>query len=145
MTKVLQFINFALTLGPRLQPATFCPRQRKSSTSLAGMALVLFVFSIAGGAGSANASPEAKALLQEKACGGCHFIPGVEDAYGDAGPSLKGMKTRKRLLGGRLKNTPENMKAWLKDPASVKPGTLMPNLGITNEDADILIEYYKKI
>lgn len=112
---------------------------------LAGIVLVLFVFSIAGSTGSANASPEAKALLLEKGCGGCHYIPGVEDAYGDAGPSLKGLKTRKRLLGGKLKNTPENMKAWLKNPGSVKSGTVMPNLGITNEEADIMIEYFKKI
>jgi cytochrome c len=145
MTKLLQFTRFALTSGPRLQPTTFFPGLRKSPVSLAGIALVLFVFSIAGGAPSANASPEAKTLLQEKGCGGCHYIPGVEDAYGDAGPSLKGMKTRKRLLGGKLKNTPENMKAWLMNPGSVKSGTVMPNLGLTNEDADIMIEYFKKI
>ena len=145
MTKLLQFTCFALTSGPRLQPTTFFPGLRKSPASLAGIALVLFVFCIAGGAPSANASPEAKALLLEKGCGGCHYIPGVEDAYGDAGPSLKGMKTRKRLLGGKLKNTPENMKAWLMNPGSVKSGTVMPNLGLSNEEADIMIEYFKKI
>jgi len=145
MTKVLPFTDTALTLSLRLPPATFFLGQRRSSASLAGIALVLFVFCIAGGAGSANASPEAKVLLQEKGCGGCHYIPGVEDAFGDAGPSLKGMKTRKRLLGGKLKNTPENMKAWLMNPGSVKSGTVMPNLGLTDEDADIMIEYFKKI
>ncbi|MBT3789133.1 MAG: c-type cytochrome [Alphaproteobacteria bacterium] len=145
MTKLLQFTRFALTLSPRLQPSTFFPGRRRSPASLAGIALVLLVFSIAGGAENANASPEAKALLLEKGCGGCHLIPGVEDAYGEAGPSLKGMKTRKRLLGGKLKNTPENMRAWLMNPGSVKSGTVMPNLGLTNEDADIMIEYFKKI
>jgi len=112
---------------------------------LAPIALVLFVISIAGFAGNANASPEAKALLEAKACGGCHIIPGVKDAWGNAGPSLKRMKTRKRLLGGKLKNTPENLKAWLKNPASVKPGTMMPNTGLTDEEADLLVEYLKKI
>ena len=145
MTKLLQFTNFALTSGPRIQPATFYPGLRHSPVSLAGIVLVLLVFGIAGGAPSANASPEAKALLLEKGCGGCHLIPGVEDAYGEAGPSLKGMKTRKRLLGGKLKNTPENMKAWLMNPGSVKSGTVMPNLGLTDEDANLMIEYFKKI
>ena len=145
MTKVPQFTELAPTLSPRFQPATFFAGQRRSSVSLAGIALVLFVLGISGGAGSANASPEAKALLQEKGCGGCHYIPGVEDAYGDAGPSLKGMKTRKRLLGGKLKNNPENLKAWLSNPGSVKPGTVMPRSGITDEEIDIVIEYFKKI
>jgi cytochrome c len=145
MTKLLQFTSFALTSGLRLQRATFFPGRGSSPASLAGIALVLLVFFIAGGAPGANASPEAKALLLEKGCGGCHLIPGVEDAYGNAGPSLKGMKTRKRLLGGKVKNTPKNMKAWLMNPGSVKSGTVMPNLGLSNEEADIMIEYFKKI
>jgi len=83
--------------------------------------------------------------METKGCGGCHYIPGVEDAYGDAGPSLKGISKRKRFLGGKLKNTPANMKAWLKNPGAVKSGTMMPNTGLTDEEADILIEYFKKI
>ena len=109
------------------------------------IALVLLILSMEGVAGSAIASPEAKALLQAKACGACHVIPGVQEAYGKAGPSLKGLKERKRLLGGRLENNQENMKAWLKNPDSIKSGTLMPNTGLTDEEVEILIRYFNTI
>mgnify|MGYP000571961848 FL=1 len=109
------------------------------------IALVLLILSMEGVAGSAIASPEAKALLQAKACGACHVIPGVEEAYGKAGPSLKGLHERKRLFGGALENNLENLKAWLKNPESIKPGTLMPNTGLTDEEVEILILYFDTI
>lgn len=88
---------------------------------------------------------EAKVLLQAKACGACHVIPGVENAYGQFGPSLKGLHKRKRIVDGTLENNPENMKAWLKNPKSIKSGTLMPNTGLTDEEVDILIRYFEMI
>jgi cytochrome c oxidase subunit 2 len=98
-----------------------------------------------GVTGSAIASPEAKELLQAKACGACHVIPGVKEAYGKAGPSLKGLHKRRRLVGGALENNLENLKAWLKNPESIKPGTLMPNTGLTDEEVEILIQYLNTI
>jgi cytochrome c oxidase subunit 2 len=34
-----------------------------------------------------------------------------------------------------LRNTPENMARWLKDPQAVKPGALMPNFRLSDEQA----------
>ena len=145
MTKDLQFANFSVTFYLPLHPSASFQRQRRLSASLIRIALVLLILSMEGVAGSAIASPEAKALLQAKACGACHVIPGVQEAYGKAGPSLKGLKERKRLLGGRLENNQENMKAWLKNPDSIKSGTLMPNTGLTDEEVEILIRYLNTI
>ena len=47
---------------------------------------VLLLFSI-----NASALQDAPTILETKACGSCHVIPGVKDAYGKAGPSLKGL------------------------------------------------------
>ncbi len=110
-----------------------------------GIVLVFLVLSMAGIIGSASASPEAKALLQTKACGACHVIPGVDSAYGKAGPSLKGLHERRRIVGGVLENNPYNMKVWLKDPKSIKPGSFMPDAGLTDEEVEILILYFDTI
>ena len=120
-------------------------RQRRSFGSLVGIARVFFALSMAGVAGSAMPSPEATALLQAKGCGACHVIPGVEGAYGTAGPSLKGLNERKRIVGGILENNPKNLKAWLKDPKSMKSGTMMPNTGLTDEELEVMIQYFDTI
>ena len=120
-------------------------RQRRSFASLVGIARVLFALSMAGGTGSAMPSPEATALLQAKGCGACHVIPGIEGAYGTAGPSLKGLNERKRIVGGVLENNPENLKAWLQNPKSIKSGTMMPNSGLTDDELEILIQYFDTI
>ena len=112
---------------------------------MVSIALVLLVLSMEGVTGSAIASPEAKALLQTKACGACHVIPGVEGAYGKAGPSLKGLHERKRIVGDVLENNPKNLKAWLKNPKSIKSGTMMPNTGLNDEEVEILIRYLNTI
>ena len=120
-------------------------RRRSSPLYLVGIPLVFLAFSMVGVTGSAIASSEAIALLQAKECGACHVIPGVKGAYGKAGPSLKGLRLRKRIVGGALKNSPKNLKAWLKNPKSIMPGTWMPNTGLTDKEVEILIRYFDTI
>ena len=145
MLEDLQFVNMPANLCLPPRPSALFQRQRRASSSLIGIVLVFLVLSMAGIIGSASASPEAKALLQTKACGACHVIPGVDDAYGKAGPSLKGLHERKRIVGGILENNPDNMKTWLNDPKSIKPGSFMPDAGLTDEEVEILILYFDTI
>ena len=88
------------------------------------------------------ASPEAKSLLLSKGCSVCHNIPGVEGTYAKLGPSLKGLSNRDRIAGGILENNTENLKVWLKNPIAVKPNTLMPNMGLSDQEIDILIKFF---
>jgi len=143
--KNLRFTYILVTFCLPSRPSTPSQRQRRASASLVSITLVLLVLSMEGVIGSAIASPEAKALLQAKACGACHVIPGVEGAYGKAGPSLKGLHERKRIVGDVLENNPKNLKAWLKNPKSIKTGTMMPNTGLTDEEVEILILYFDTI
>lgn len=91
--------------------------------------------------GVGAAAPGAKQVIREKGCGACHFIPGVPNAYGTTGPSLKGLKDRPRIAAGRLENTPENLRRWLSNPKAVRPDTLMPNLGLSAEEMDAVIAF----
>ena len=88
-------------------------------------------------------TPDAKrgatALLQY-ACTSCHRIPGIVGADTHVGPPLKGIASRK-YLAGRLPNTPENLVRWIRDPKSVNPATLMPNVEVTEAHARDIAAY----
>lgn len=73
-------------------------------------------------------------------CGGCHEIPGVDNATGLVGPSLAKIADR-TTLAGQLPNQPDNMLLWIKDPQSAAPGTLMPDMNVTDEDARDIAAY----
>ena len=73
-------------------------------------------------------------LTQQYQCAACHFIPEVQGTNGDAGPSLQYMG-RLSYIAGSIPNQPENMIRFLRNPPAVKPGTLMPALGISEEEA----------
>ena len=81
-----------------------------------------------------------KALLMQFQCGACHSIPGVEAARSTAGPPLDTFG-RQSYVAGRLPNMPEPLVRWIVDPPGVKPGTLMPNLGVSPEDARHMAAY----
>ena len=56
------------------------------------------------------------------------------------GPPLAGLAAR-RLIAGRLPNTPENMVRWLRQPRAVDPLTAMPDLEVTEADARDIAAY----
>jgi cytochrome c len=75
-----------------------------------------------------------------KGCGSCHVIPGIHNAKGLVGPPLM-FFSRRTMIAGELPNSPENLVRWLKDPPSVEPGTAMPDLGLTDKQAQDVAAY----
>jgi cytochrome c len=73
-------------------------------------------------------------------CGSCHRISGVAGAQGRTGPSLKGLGER-QYIAGILPNTPENLARWLLHPDQIKPGTIMPDVGMSEEEAAAVAAY----
>lgn len=76
-------------------------------------------------------------LVTQYQCGACHVIPGVQGADGksdDAGPSLEYIGRLSYIAGG-IPNQPANMVQWLRVPHAVKPGTEMPPMGLTEQEA----------
>lgn len=82
----------------------------------------------------------AHALFKAKACIGCHVAPGIPEAVGTTGPNLGGIASRPQISAGLPLNA-DNLKKWLKDPPAVKPGTLMPNLGLSDADIETLVAW----
>jgi cytochrome c len=110
------------------------------------VALLLSVALLAG-CGSKAASqieggdPErAPALVEEYGCGSCHTIDGIRGADARIGPPLRDFRDR-RLIAGRLANNADNLVRWLRRPQSIAPGTVMPNMGVTEDDARDLAAY----
>ena len=81
-----------------------------------------------------------KAAIAKYGCGSCHVIPGVERARGLVGPPLTDFAWR-AYIAGRAYNTPANLEAWIRMPDSVEPGTAMPTLGVSQEDARNIAAY----
>jgi cytochrome c len=81
-------------------------------------------------------------VIQQKGCGGCHVIPGVPGAEGAVGPSLAGVASRTTLAGGAVpNNSPADLENWIQHPDTLKPGTSMPNLGLTDQQATQVVAY----
>lgn len=78
--------------------------------------------------------------IRRYGCGTCHQIPGVPGANGLVGPPLSDFAHRD-YIAGQLVNTPDNLVLWIMDPQAVEPGTAMPALGVTLEDARDMAAY----
>lgn len=72
--------------------------------------------------------------VEQYLCATCHVIPDVAGASHHVGPALAGIAARP-FIAGVLPNNPENMRLWLMAPTTIKPGTAMPDLGISDQDA----------
>lgn len=79
-------------------------------------------------------------LIEGYHCGACHMIPGIKDADGLVGPPLI-LFARRTYIGGELPNTPPNLIRWIRDPSAVEPGTAMPTLGLTDQQARDVAAY----
>jgi mono/diheme cytochrome c family protein len=81
-----------------------------------------------------------KELLRELGCRSCHIIPGVRGPGGDVGPPLTRWAER-QFISGRLVNTPAELVVWILNPAAIDPGTAMPAVGATVEQAEDIAAY----
>ncbi len=83
---------------------------------------------------------EGAVLIEQVGCGGCHQIPGIAVADGLVGPPLDHM-ARRIYIAGLLRNTPDNMVTWLRDPQAIVPGNAMPDMGLDTRQARAITNY----
>jgi cytochrome c oxidase subunit II len=96
-----------------------------------------------GEAAPAQASPSpGRQVFMRDACASCHTIRGTP-AAGQVGPDLTHVGSRTTLAALTIPNTRAQLARWLRDPASVKPGSLMPDLGLSPSDVNALVGYLK--
>jgi cytochrome c2 len=101
-------------------------------------------------AASAHAGGDAalgRQLFEQKGCGSCHAFTGagqlgtLPDPNVGADAQRRAVRLAPDLRFARDRLQPDQVMAWLLDPASVKPGTVMPSSSLTTADAKNLAAF----
>ena len=85
-----------------------------------------------------------RATLLSLSCVNCHTVTGTS-AAGTFGPDLTHLMSRTTLGSGMIPNTPENLRAWMKDPQQIKKGNLMPNMQLNARELDEVVNYLSSL
>jgi cytochrome c len=73
-------------------------------------------------------------------CGSCHVVPGVPGAKSLVGPPLNHFANRS-YIAGQVPNSPDFLVRWISVPQAIEPGTVMPNLGVSEAKARDIAAY----
>jgi cytochrome c oxidase subunit 2 len=79
-------------------------------------------------------------IFQGRTCANCHAIAGTI-ANGRIGPDLTHIGDRQTIGAGVIENTPSNLAKWLANTQSVKPGSLMPDMRLSDSEVNALVAY----
>ena len=77
--------------------------------------------------------------LRTYGCVTCHTIPGVPNAAGAVGPPLTQLARRAYVAGAP--NDPDHLVRFIAHPRQERPGTPMPELGVSDHDARDIAAY----
>jgi cytochrome c oxidase subunit 2 len=81
-----------------------------------------------------------KRVFQHMGCVNCHAIAGTI-ANGRYGPDLTHLMSRTTLAAGAALNSPQTLRAWIRDPNRIKPGAHMPAMQLTERQVSELVDY----
>jgi cytochrome c oxidase subunit II len=83
-------------------------------------------------------------VFESTACVNCHAITGT-NGTGRFGPDLTHLMSRRTIAAGAAENTSENLRLWIQNPDSIKPGSLMPAMKLSDADLDALVRYLETL
>lgn len=78
--------------------------------------------------------------IERVGCAACHQIPGIAWPKGASGPALQGF-AEQGLIAGRLPNRPDVLTAFVRNAPATLPGTTMPAMPLTKEEARDVAAY----
>jgi cytochrome c oxidase subunit II len=91
-----------------------------------------------------SAVHEGRRVFETQACINCHTVKGTV-ATGRFGPDLTHMMSRDTLASGAAPNTPEALRAWIRNPDDFKPGSLMPAMKLSDQQIDQITAYLETL
>jgi cytochrome c oxidase subunit 2 len=91
-----------------------------------------------------NEITQGQRIFETTACVNCHKVAGTL-ANGRFGPDLTHLMSRDTIAAGAAKNTPENLRQWILNPAGIKPGSLMPAMQLSDPELDALTVYLETL
>ena len=90
------------------------------------------------------AAADGQTVFMHNACINCHTISGTV-ATGRFGPDLTHLASRDTIASGPIENTPENLRKWIEDPNTMKPGSLMPAMHLNDHDLGVITAYLTQL
>lgn len=88
---------------------------------------------------AASTASEGQSVFDHQ-CAACHTVRGTE-AGGIVGPDLTHVADRSTLAAGILENTADNRRRWLSQTQKLKPGALMPQVPLTDQQLTAVVDY----
>ncbi|TFW19509.1 c-type cytochrome [Duganella callida] len=85
-----------------------------------------------------------RVALTQYACHSCHQIDGVAGPTVEVGPALPRGYAEQRYIAGYLPNSDDNLVRWIRHPDQVKPGTAMPELQVSEQDARDMARWLRR-
>ncbi len=83
-------------------------------------------------------------VFMQSPCVTCHTIRGTQ-AGGRVGPELTHVASRSFIASGTLKNDRDNLRNWVRNPQTVKPGNQMPAIALSDADLDAVVAYLQSL
>jgi cytochrome c oxidase subunit II len=87
---------------------------------------------------------EGQQVFMHNACINCHAIAGTP-ATGLFGPDLTHLASRDTIASGAVVNNAANLRKWIDNPNSLKPGSLMPSMHLNQHDLDAITVYLTQL
>jgi cytochrome c oxidase subunit 2 len=91
-----------------------------------------------------DAVSKGRHIFETTACINCHAVAGTV-ANGRFGPDLTHLMSRDTIASGAVPNTSENLRKWIQNPETFKPGCLMPSMKSTDQDLDAMTAYLETL
>ena len=91
-------------------------------------------------AGTAADARRGSDFFRTQFCINCHAVQGTA-ANGTFGPDLTHLMSRDTIASGAAPNTEEELRRWVENPDSIKPGSKMPAMGLDKQQLDEVTAY----
>jgi cytochrome c oxidase subunit 2 len=83
---------------------------------------------------------QGRRVFETTACVNCHTVSGT-NAHGTFGPDLTHLMTRGTLGAGAAPMTRGNLRLWITNPETFKPGSRMPAMQLPDDAIDAVTAY----
>jgi cytochrome c oxidase subunit 2 len=87
---------------------------------------------------------EGQKVFERTACINCHTVAGTA-ANGRFGPDLTHLMSRDTIASGAVPNTPANLRRWIQNPDTIKRGSKMPAMGLSDPELDAVTRYMETL
>jgi cytochrome c oxidase subunit II len=88
----------------------------------------------------ADSATQGRRIFESTACVNCHTVSGT-NAHGTFGPDLTHLMSRETIAAGAASLTPDNLRHWIMNPDTFKPGSKMPAMQLRPDQLDAVTAY----